>query len=78
MTEEIKDLVEYMNSHLQHLVNLESVIYQNRTYTLRKDRLCRLIEPWIGYGASAWEEVAVLTNNGFVELQKPPYTRPNQ
>ena len=71
-------MLDYMNSHLQALLNLETVVYQNRIYALRKDRLCRLIEPWIGYGASAWEEVAVLTNNGFVGLPKPPYTRPKQ
>lgn len=71
-------MLDYMNSHLQALLNLETVVYQNRIYSLRKDRLCRLKEPWIGYGVSAWEEVAVLTNNGFVGLPKHPYTRPKQ
>ena len=32
----------------------------------------------IGYGVSAWKEVAVLTKEGFVWLPNPPYTRPKQ
>ena len=71
-------MLDYMNSHLKALLNLETVVYQNRTYALRKDRLCLLKEPWIGYGASAWKEVAVLTKEGFVWLPNPPYTRPKQ